>query len=329
MRRIKITDDLISKVDSLYKDELDTQKIKDQLLVLSTKRGYRCGKQHSYLLMIVNNYDTIQRLKPSEFNVWKMEFDSIIPSSKITTKFYNTIVEEMGYSGFRKREYLRFAQKLQLKSCAYCNAQLTTIADVEFYKRNNKKKGQVKGNVRLQYATFELDHFVAKSEYPFLATSFFNLIPSCAYCNKSKSTNPIGFHLYSEDEDLDFFRFYLKPESIQKYWSSKKNSDLEVELISGENGNDALTVELNERFHINGIYNTQKDIIEELLHKREAYRSAYKKGLTSILDKKLFPDEAMIDRLLIGTYTKKEEIHRRPLTKFTQDIARQLKLLPK
>lgn len=328
MRRIKITDELINKVDSLYKNQFDKQKITDQLIDLSTKRGYKCGKYNKYLLMIINNYDIIQRLKPSEFDTWKDKFDSIIPSSKITTKFYNTIVDKMGYSGFRQREYLRFAQELQIKSCAYCNAQLTTIADVEFYKRSNKKKGQLKGDVRTRYATFELDHFIAKSEYPFLATSFFNLIPSCAYCNKSKSANSVDFHLYSEDENLDFFEFYLKPESIQKYWSSKKNSDLEVELKSGENGNDILTQDLVKRFHINGIYNTQKDIIEDLLHKREAYRNAYKKGLTTLANRSIFPDEAMIDRLLIGTYTKKEEIHKRPLTKFTQDIARQLKLIP-
>ena len=35
----------------------------------------------------------------------------------------------------------------------------------------------------------------------------------------------------------------------------------------------------------------------------------------------------MAERLLVGNYTRSKDIHKRPMTKFTQDIAKQLKLI--
>ena len=43
--------------------------------------------------------------------------------------------------------------------------------------------------------------------------------------------------------------------------------------------------------------------------------------------KGLFSDERQFLRYLIGNYAFSDEINERPLSKFTQDIARQLKLI--
>ena len=44
----------------------------------------------------------------------------------------------------------------------------------------------------IDYETaFQKDHFFAKSKYPLLTLSFFNLVPSCSYCNTKKSTKEI------------------------------------------------------------------------------------------------------------------------------------------
>lgn len=326
MRKIEITEELKKKVDTfcdkLFLDRDFAHPI-DALNHLKTKRGFNTIKKRGYIEFLTKNYFEILKLKPSEFKIWKDKFDNIIHHNKIETKFHERIVKELRYNELRTKEYLTFSKELNLKSCIYCNAQLTTIADIEFYKSKSKK-----GQVKRRFATFELDHSEPKSLFPFLATSFFNLLPSCSNCNKSKSKNPIEFNLYTEDKNLDYFKFKLDRNSEQKYWASKNSDDLKISFETDIHGNENLTNNMDETFHLTGIYDTQKDIIAELLNIREAYRNAYKRGLVKQFDKKLFPDEAMIDRLLIGNYSKKHEIHSRPLAKFTQDIARQLKLIP-
>jgi hypothetical protein len=41
----------------------------------------------------------------------------------------------------------------------------------------------------------------------------------------------------------------------------------------------------------------------------------------------LVPDDALIDRLLIGNYMDETDIHKRPMSKFMQDIAQQLGII--
>lgn len=57
-----------------------------------------------------------------------------------------------------------FIDKTQLRVCPYCG--------MEFIKPSGKTKQQI-------------DHFFPKGRYPFLALSYFNLIPSCDNCNES------------------------------------------------------------------------------------------------------------------------------------------------
>lgn len=55
----------------------------------------------------------------------------------------------------------------------------------------------------------------------------------------------------------------------------------------------------------------------------KAYTDSLKEGL-----KKLYKNKApMLERLLIGNYVDEKDIHKRPMAKFVQDIAKQLKLI--
>lgn len=64
----------------------------------------------------------------------------------------------------------------------------------------------------------------------------------------------------------------------------------------------------------------------ELIQKKEIYTESYKQHLAKQF-KDLFKDESIINRLIIGNYDTVEDIHKRPMAKFTQDIARQLNLI--
>ena len=57
------------------------------------------------------------------------------------------------------------------------------------------------------------------------------------------------------------------------------------------------------------------------------YKETYLKSLRNSF-KKLYPDKIpMAERLLVGNYNNVKDIHKRPMAKFTQDIAKQLKLI--
>ena len=78
-------------------------------------------------------------------------------------------------------------------------------------------------------------------------------------------------------------------------------------------------------FDITEIYQRHTDIVEDLLYKSIICNSSFKKDVKKI--KGLFENDSTYNRYLIGNYYMKSEILKRPLAKFTQDIARQLKLI--
>lgn len=323
MRKILIDKNLQDKVNKFSDNLFSTrnfQKPIDKLELLKKRKGFKSIVRLKYIDKIIKDYKAILKANPEKIKELCNEFDLIIKPKNITTNFWKAIVECLRYEDLRNNEYLEFANELQYKTCFYCNAQLTVIIPIEYYK-TKKLKGQIKS----RKATFELDHIKAKSNYPFLATSFFNLIPSCSICNKAKSSNDIEFTFFEEDPNkLELIEFKLDRKSEQTYWSTNLKSDLksdfELKGFDKENYNDT--------FRLKEIYDTQKDLIEELIYLKKIYSPSYKKELMNILkSEKLFPDEAFIDRLIIGNYSKPEECHKRPFSKFTQDIARQLKLI--
>ncbi len=69
-----------------------------------------------------------------------------------------------------------------------------------------------------------------------------------------------------------------------------------------------------------------KDIVKGLILKAKANPDSYRKMLRKSFTR-IFPDESFVDRMLIGNYSKPEETFKRPYAKYSQDIARQLKLI--
>ena len=72
-------------------------------------------------------------------------------------------------------------KKLDIKTCPYCNRNYTFVLN------------------RGLKARPEYDHFYPKADYPFLALSFYNLIPSCPSCNHLKKGKQIDLNPYLID----------------------------------------------------------------------------------------------------------------------------------
>ncbi|MDL2302804.1 hypothetical protein [Dysgonomonas sp. 520] len=303
---------------------------KAQLQALHDKLKIRKhAKYRTYIQKIINEYEPILAATPQEMKTKIAEFEKIVPSKDVLRKiasrkysFYEQVVQAMRYEDLRDVEFLEEVKQLNIKTCVYCNAQLTVVVDVRSkYGKKSKKP--------ISLGKFDLDHFYAKSTYPFLCTTFFNLYPSCPSCNRAKSSKVALFQLYTEDKsaNLDVLNFKVDNQSIIDYWISRDSQQLKVDLRPSL-GNLKLYKNHNELFRIQEIYNTQLDIAEELVHKAKIYSPAYKKQLINAFGKhSIFPDISMINRLIVGNYTKPEDVHKRPMCLYMQNLAKQLGLL--
>lgn len=79
-------------------------------------------------------------------------------------------------------------------------------------------------------------------------------------------------------------------------------------------------------FSIKEIHDTQKDIIAELIVKNQIYNESFKDILQKSFSK-LSLSQNDFDRVIVGNYTKEKDIHKRPFSKMTMDIAKQLGLI--
>jgi hypothetical protein len=70
--------------------------------------------------------------------------------------------------------FMEHAEEMKLHTCHYCNmAYINTFDYVDDSGGTKKKKSH-----------FDLDHVLEKADYPILAFSLFNVIPSCPICNE-------------------------------------------------------------------------------------------------------------------------------------------------
>jgi hypothetical protein len=187
---------------------------------------------------------------------------------------------------------------LNILVCPYCNRNFIRLV-------NNKR-------------TDELDHFYPKSKYPFLAISFYNLIPSCKTCNQTfKKAEEISINPYSNIPD---FSFGLRIKNAQFYYNQ---DGIEIDFKEAEK---VLAKNL-EVLELEKIYNQHKDIALELIQKSQTYNESYIDELFNKYEGTLFRSREDVLRLALGNFVETEDFEKRPLAKFTHDIAEELGLL--
>lgn len=146
----------------------------------------------------------------------------------------------------RKTEFI---QSLNLKYCPYCAESL--ILPIE----KDTKKG-------VTYVKPQLDHFLPKHRYPFLAMNFYNLIPSCTNCNMSPNkgmNDPIGedgkhqkiMHPYHFDTNA--FSFDYEPDPLDLFDEEK------FKVLIDYKGNTDLAEGFTKIIYIENLYKIKND----------------------------------------------------------------------
>lgn len=257
---------------------------------------------------------------PSVLNQYKIQIGDVPKitvkdkDGKWTTKtspVKDDIINALNYTYLRGSFYPKYFRDLGVKTCIYCNSQLALSIERE----------------KKVLAKFELDHFWPKDAYPWLSICLFNLYPSCRPCNVVKSIKEVEFNFYSnKNEDLSksSFKFALTKGSKATYLTSKNIDDIEIAFTEPAVKGGKNT--FNDVFQIKKIYETQVDIVEELILKNEMYDESYRELLEEKYSR-IGVDQVSIERIILGNYTDIKDIHKRPLSKFMQDIAEDVGLL--
>jgi len=204
------------------------------------------------------------------------------------------------YLFFQKKYGEHFLNLLGKNTCIYCNRNYTL--------------SMIKGRSRA-----ELDHWIPKSLFPFFSVSFFNLIPSCHTCNHLKGNGPKNGSKIEHYKELpnpynkiDMFKFSYIFKSLNKIGVAFKDAhDKEIQHLLLEN-------------KIGKIYSSHDNF--EL---RELYQLAFKYPENYL--KKLIKDtfnfqisEEEKFRLIFGVEKNENDYHKRPLSKFKNEIIREL-----
>jgi len=270
------------------------------------RNDYLSPQYADYVQTIIDNYSEIITLQPNDFQSYtnanfgltNVQLATMVVPPPGNTRFqrkqlYDLIVEAMRYDAVRDKEYLLYIKKIGIKSCIYCNAQFSVTTETT--------NGHLSGK-------YELDHSYPKSKYPFLSTSFFNLLLCCSHCNKSKSDETALFSLFVNDYNLiERFSFSLDKRSMLRYLLTQKEEELKIEFSSND---DDLTTDHENLFHISQVYNQHKDVVEEIIWKSRIYNKSYKDSLSDSFDK-LFPQSSNFNRFILGNYDNPKDMHKR------------------
>tara|TARA_R110002049_G_scaffold13868_1_gene59801 strand:- start:457 stop:1437 length:981 start_codon:yes stop_codon:yes gene_type:complete len=259
----------------------------------------------------------LDKLDSEKDNLPNIPYISITPSKPkgIKSNIGTLIIEKLGYTSKRKSFYPKYFKEIGIRACVYCNSQHTII--IEKTSKSNDYS-----------AKFEVDHYHSKSEYPFLSICLFNLYPACSSCNGVKSNNPIEFNLYTNDAiktTKSDYKFKLSPYSKAKYLVTKDSNDIEVNFEEPNYSKPNMRT-FNDVFHIESIYQTQTDLIEEIIIKNQIYNKSYLQTLKYNFDKLSLQPE-LFKRTIVGNYIKDKDLHKRPMSKLVMDIAKDLGLI--
>lgn len=278
--------------------------------------GYKAnpfGEFKNYLQSLLNDNelerlisarpDTLQGIITSLTNLYP---DFINSTSDSYFVLYNIFVKNC-YDKSDKFSKYDFITRIDRNTCPYCNRNY-----IYYISRYEGIKPQI-------------DHFYPKSKYPFLAMSFYNLIPSCQTCN--------GFEAKGEKDPL--IEGLINPYLLKNSDFSFSFEPISSKIISTLLYKNSIKVKIKKNipghldvFKLKDLYELHSDHVVELIFKSKIkYSDTYRAYLEQYKEKGLEFSDNEIDRMILGNYATEEDIHKRPLAKLYQDIGKELGLI--
>jgi len=288
------------------------------------ERFYKYKKQNELFRKVFSKINLKQILLANENELKKLISDISEKINKLKKEHQKVILLKVEnlfkYTGKYQSTVLTsfFTNNFNFRTCFYCNKDYIT----------NFEDGK-------DVSTFQLDHFYDKATYPYLALSFYNLIPSCYVCNaKVKGTkNTFEYDvklgkfnnetcISPNDKNFDFeskvkFKLFLDKDCKNLHIKDKEDIDTPLkEQFSNEYEKYIEIFKLNER------YKVHKDIVYEMITKAELYPESRLKelqDLTGIPFQQIKKD--------IFNLSDEKDLSKKPFSKLIKDISEELGLI--
>lgn len=277
---------------------------------------------------LFDNLETLIKGTPDDLDQFNENFETYLVNKGIkdyhkkrSCKRQLKVIFHGAYHTFRYNEkyYMEWFKKLNIKTCPYCN-------------RNWVSKAMHQDNISYSLF-FDIDHFWPKSDYPWLAISFSNLIPSCTVCNQRIKLNDklyLDKHIHPYKEDLHtYLKFNVPVNNSDVFFD--KNVDISLEIIprSPRDISDKgfqRAKNTFEFFNLKNLYDTHLDYVRELLQRDLVYSKEYINSLLELYgpeakeEDRIFESDHELIKMVVGNYVLPEQIHERPLSKLSQDV---------
>ncbi len=302
-----------TQTESYDKRKSEVILLKNTILTLpATKRLF-----WQYILDENNDFERFKRIvtgKPIELKSIIEEINQVLHDLGKTIDQVKDKKITNRYDRIRKKYTKWIIDQLRVKACPYCGTQFLLSFEPA------------------QKVLCQLDHFWPKDSYPYFYTSFFNLIPSCSYCNHSKSDDPTSLddypHPYHDNLDHFFFWKTSPQDVIEKIISERAEIEIEIGIPSTLSPTDKVRFENHvKRFKLDKIYKNHSDVASEIYWKKHIYNESKRKELLELL-KRVNLTEKEIDRFIVGNYYHEDDLLKRPLSKLYKDLAKEIGLLP-
>ncbi|HRD81369.1 MAG TPA: hypothetical protein PLL53_11470 [Saprospiraceae bacterium] len=285
-------------------DYLKTANLKNRIEAINCKIQKRLGNGMDFKRLVMATPEMLEKLAKDCDKSHNEEFSFF----KTLYRYFST-ENKLSHNG-NPYNGLTLVNDLDLSVCPYCNRNFIL---------NTSKDGR---------RTCDFDHFFPSGEFPFLAVSFFNLIPSCKFCNQAKNddwnTRPdkMLINPYESDERFPFdAKFQVKIKGTAFYY---KLEDIEVmfkdDCISERFKNHI------EAFHLDNLYKHHSDYVIELIQKKYLYSEEYLNALFKQYEGSIFRNREDILRLVTTNFVDEKDLKNRPLAKLTRDVVAQLNL---
>lgn len=250
---------------------------------------------------IINNLEEILIAKPYRL----LEIHHSI-SAQINDPIATQIFNYSNFKSNRSYNIYHLAKNLNVNVCVYCNRNYTNT---------------VKNKIRPEF-----DHYFPKSIYPILQISFYNLIPSCNYCNsyikRDEDLNIEEYvHPYIEGFD-EHGIFDFECHDYESMIGISNNLTLSLS-IDNESEKSIRIRNSSNKFDLVNIYqNSHLDYLAEIIKFNYINDGDYIKSIFNSLSENYTKEE--IYRLVYRNYYERELFDKRPLSKITYDIINKL-----
>ena len=294
--------------------------------IFKTKKGK--DRKKISILRFYRYFIETKKLKNLELKKVILEKPNVLIEEigKIQSKtLLNEIIKDIfNYSGKFQSDVITpfFTENFDFRTCFYCNKDFIT----NFKKEKNEL-----------VSTFQLDHFYDKGTYPYLALSFYNLIPSCPTCNSSKVKGSANTFEHDSKvgkfqnetciapnlQNFDFhqkvkFKLFLEPSYKNLHIKSKDDIDIPLK----EQFSDIYTKYI-EIFKLNERYKAHKDLVYEMIQKAELYPESRLKELQNLTG---IPFQ-QIKKDIFNLIDENEDLSKKPFSKLIKDISEELGLI--